>query len=392
MLQAVFRQRDQAFVALLNALRSGRAGKEEQRALGRAGSGVAAAVARGEEPTRLFARNRDVDAMNATRLSSLAGELVELEAKDGGQEPFLSTLQRNCAAPGRLGLKLGAAVMLLKNLDVEAGLVNGATGRVVDFAESAEGAFGRVPKVEFRVGGGGDGEARTVTRAVEPESWTAELGGVPVAWRQQVPLKLAWALSIHKAQGMTLPLVDVSLAGVFAHGQAYVALSRAVALDRIRVRGFTPSCVKASARVLRFYAALPPADDGARPGAGQGAAVVPADRATAAELADEDEALLAALGEHEAESGVATAEPREARGEAAEGAAHSSLLVARRPFKRPRSLGQDAPAPGRPRAGSEEGTASAGAAAEDPGSDVVLLDEDDIAARALDGVDLSVFD
>ena len=55
---------------------------------------------------------------------------------------------------------------------------------------------------------------------------------------------LAWALSIHKSQGMTLPLVDVSLSGVFARGQAYVALSRAVSLERIRVRGFQPSAVK----------------------------------------------------------------------------------------------------------------------------------------------------
>ncbi|KAA0158621.1 hypothetical protein FNF31_00827 [Cafeteria roenbergensis] len=212
MLQTVFRQRDQRFVDLLNSLRAGRAGDAERRLLASAGAEVAAAEARGEDPTRLFARNRDVDALNARKLASLPGEAVELEAVDGGEHPWLGTLQRNCAAPTSLRLKLGARVMLLKNVDVEAGLVNGATGRIVDFVRqpgAGEGAPADLPRVEFALRNS-DGETHTVTRTVERSSWSSELGGVPVAWREQVPLKLAWALSIHKAQGMTLPLVDVS--------------------------------------------------------------------------------------------------------------------------------------------------------------------------------------
>ena len=85
-----------------------------------------------------------------------------------------------------------------------------------------------------------------------PEAFEAEMAGVGQSCRVQVPLKLAWALTIHKCQGMSLDLVDVSLQKCFADGQAYVALSRARSLDGLRVSDWAEDCVKTAPAVLDF--------------------------------------------------------------------------------------------------------------------------------------------
>ena len=92
--------------------------------------------------------------------------------------------------------------------------------------------------------------------AVREEKWTFRLGGGKMVTRRQLPLKLAWAISIHKSQGMTLDCVEISLSRVFENGQAYVALSRARSLSSLRVRSFDPSCVRADPEVLEFYRSL----------------------------------------------------------------------------------------------------------------------------------------
>ena len=92
-----------------------------------------------------------------------------------------------------------------------------------------------------------------VTRAVYPEEWTVEEGGRSIASRTQVPLKLAWAISIHKSQGMTISSLEVELASCFEAGQAYVALSRAVSLQTTRILSFDERKVHANRKVLQFY-------------------------------------------------------------------------------------------------------------------------------------------
>jgi len=99
---------------------------------------------------------------------------------------------------------------------------------------------------------GGEG----VTRTIVPEEWKLEQGGVTVASRTQVPLKLAWAISIHKSQGMTLETAELDLARCFDEGHAYVALSRAVSLRQARLASFDPTRVRANKRVAAFYDAL----------------------------------------------------------------------------------------------------------------------------------------
>lgn len=222
----------------------------------------------------MFPLNRDIDRVNNVELGKCGGPSETYSAGDDGEEPHLGTLQKNCPAPDRLLLKRGAQVMLLKNLDAVRGLVNGARGVVVDFVRNMEAPSPpRLPLVQFEGGGEGGG---SVTVPIAAAEWTVELGGRLVASRSQIPLKLAYALSIHKSQGMTISSVEVSLEGVFEYGQAYTALSRAVSLDRLRVYGFRPSVVRAHPRVIEFYSRLERAGvAGARASADAGPGAVP---------------------------------------------------------------------------------------------------------------------
>ena len=88
------------------------------------------------------------------------------------------------------------------------------------------------------------------------EKWTVHLGGGNMATRRQLPVKLAWAISIHKSQGMTLDCIEMTLSRVLEDGQAYVALSRARSIDSLRVRDFNSSCVHADHEVLEYYRTL----------------------------------------------------------------------------------------------------------------------------------------
>jgi hypothetical protein len=91
---------------------------------------------------------------------------------------------------------------------------------------------------------------------VKEDSWTIEVGDRIMAERQQIPLMLAWAISIHKSQGLTIPFLEISMNGIFEFGQAYVALSRAVDLKGLRLLDFDPLRIKTHPKVLEFYASL----------------------------------------------------------------------------------------------------------------------------------------
>jgi ATP-dependent DNA helicase PIF1 len=245
------------------------------------------------DATELFALRSEVDRANADRLVNLQGNVEVFEARDGGtivDKTQRDKLLSNCMAPETITLKKGAQVMLIKNIDES--LVNGSIGRVIGFMD--EGEFDKYcinedaykqatdgilstqtpslskeemarkrltdnlttqrkfPLVRFAIA---DGTSRDLL--CQPESWKVELpNGEVQASRSQVPLILAWALSIHKAQGQTLERVKVDLGKVFEKGQAYVALSRATSMAGLQVLRFDPKKVNAHEKVGTFYANL----------------------------------------------------------------------------------------------------------------------------------------
>uniref|UniRef100_A0A8D0F2P5 ATP-dependent DNA helicase PIF1 n=1 Tax=Strix occidentalis caurina TaxID=311401 RepID=A0A8D0F2P5_STROC len=239
-LTEVRRQTDKTFVSLLSAVRLGRCTEEVTRQL------MQTAANRSERDgilaTRLCTHKDDVEITNERRLQQLSGEVHTFEALDS--DPMLVKLiDAQCPVGGRVELKLGAQVMLAKNLDVSQGLVNGARGVVVGFESEQKG----LPKVRFLCG---------VTQVIKMEKWVFKgPSGIHLS-RQQLPLKLAWAISIHKSQGMSLDCVEISLSRVFESGQAYVALSRARSLAGLRVLDFDPKVVRADPSVLQFYRQL----------------------------------------------------------------------------------------------------------------------------------------
>ncbi|XP_006899697.1 PREDICTED: ATP-dependent DNA helicase PIF1 [Elephantulus edwardii] len=239
-LTEVWRQADKTFISLLQAVRLGRCSDEITRQLR---ATAAHKVGRdGIVATRLCTHQDDVALTNERRLQELPGEVHSFEAMDSDPEQA-RTLDTQCPASRLLQLKLGAQVMLVKNLAVSQGLVNGARGVVVGFEAEGRG----LPQVRFLCG---------ITEVIRADRWTVQAPGGQLLSRQQLPLQLAWAISIHKSQGMSLDCVEISLARVFASGQAYVALSRARSLQGLRVLDFDPTVVCCDPRVLHFYATL----------------------------------------------------------------------------------------------------------------------------------------
>jgi ATP-dependent DNA helicase PIF1 len=194
-------------------------------------------------PTKLCTHKDDVDLINKKELDSLKNENFKFKAIDSAE--FMHStklLNKLCPAPEELVLKVNTQVMLIKNLNVGSNLVNGSRGYVLAFNEQ------KLPIVKFMNG---------TEMVVKYDSWSFRINAAGLmATRKQLPLQLAWAISIHKSQGMTLDCVELSLSRVFEFGQAYVALSRAKSLENLRIIDFDVNAIKADETVLKFYQRL----------------------------------------------------------------------------------------------------------------------------------------
>jgi ATP-dependent DNA helicase PIF1 len=238
-LTKVFRQNDREFIDILAEIRAGTAPESTLRAL-LARCSAPLDLEDGILPTQLFTHRADVDAINDRQLNSLDGNLVNFTAQDSGD---VAALQAACPAPRTLKLKVGAQVMLTRNLSSRQGLVNGARGVVEKFTPSG------LPVIKFALGG----DSMTIGR----ERYSIRQGGQDVAVRSQIPLALAWAVTVHKSQGLTLDRVEVSLDRAFEAGMAYVALSRARNLEGLRIVGSIASAaLRADPKVVEFYSKL----------------------------------------------------------------------------------------------------------------------------------------
>jgi ATP-dependent exoDNAse (exonuclease V) alpha subunit len=200
---------------------------------------------------KLFCKNIDVDNFNRNELAKIKAPNKHYYSTDEGGEQWTKFFDKNCRAPAALELKVGAQVMLVKNVDTENGLVNGSVGVV-------ESLHSDTVEVRFTTG---------EVHVIEPQKWEVKqieddgLGGMApkvVATRKQIPLKLAWALTIHKSQGQTLDRAEINASEAFAEGQVYVALSRVRNLKSLKLHQFHPRKITVNKKCLDFYNQAPP--------------------------------------------------------------------------------------------------------------------------------------
>lgn len=321
-LKEVFRQKgDQKFIDMLNQMREGTISEEASKEFQRLSRPLP--TREGIVPSMLFATRREVDSSNNVRLAKLDGKPLLYSSIDGGTltPQQKQTVLSNLLAPKALHLKKGAQVMCIKNIDST--IINGTLGQVVDFVSdknilseisnedeaeadapasdapassssdfifadyqnkvtvdeevmtqeeidhinrkkslcqefNSDGSNGKLyPLVRFLMPDG----VTTRTVVVYPEKWTVEDEKDEIlASRVQLPLILAWSLSIHKSQGQTLQSVIIDLRRVFEAGQTYVGLSRAISRESVQVIGFERNRVRSHPKVINFYRDLQTAE------------------------------------------------------------------------------------------------------------------------------------
>ena len=194
----------------------------------------------GETYTRLYTHNMDVDSINFQHLNAIEGTDHQFVAVADGNEKLIETLKSSVRAPDELTLKKHAKVMFVKN-NFDMGYINGSLGEVIGFEEDDQ--LGMLPKVKMTDG---------TTLLVAPETWSVDNeGGKTIASLQQVPLRLAWAITIHKSQGMTLEAAEINLSHTFEKGQGYVALSRLKSINGLRLLGFNDQALELDSLAIK---------------------------------------------------------------------------------------------------------------------------------------------
>lgn len=227
-LEEQHRQDDEVLLDILNALRAGEIRRHHaEKLLAR----IETVPPKGQVLTELHTVNIDVDRMNDTRLDELDGDELFYTQTTTGAANYVENLQRSVLAPATLRLKKGALVMSVKNA-ADRKYANGSIGTVIDFEPVTE-----YPVVQFQSG-------RTVTMA--PDSWELRDGDKKRASITQIPLRLAWAITVHKSQGMTLDAARIDLRKAFVEGMGYVALSRVKNLDNLYLTGINRTALQVS--------------------------------------------------------------------------------------------------------------------------------------------------
>lgn len=193
------------------------------------------------QAAKLFTHNVDVDVLNDRELRGIDGPAYAYTMKLRGKRALTEMLQKNCLAPERLVLKVGAQVMFVKN-NFDGGYVNGTLGRVVSFDEET-----KMPLIETFAG-------RMVS--VTSTEWQLADGDDVTAAIEQLPLRLAWAVTVHKSQGMSLDAAEIDLRKSFEYGMGYVALSRVRRLSGLFIRGINARALEVHPTVSERDSAL----------------------------------------------------------------------------------------------------------------------------------------
>jgi ATP-dependent DNA helicase PIF1 len=254
-LKKIFRQTDQAYMTILNQIRVGKIYKSSMETLS---THVNKPLPDTFVPTILLPRRRDAEMINLTELNKLSGEekiykltFVEELDKCVGRTNAQHTMEQremeqqflvnNIMADKEIILKKGTQIMCIANLDMESPepIVNGSQGIVVDFV-------GNLPLIQFNNG---------VKRTVGYHVWNSEI--IPSIGVKQIPLIYAWAITIHKAQGVSLDMAQIDAGNnIFECGQTYVALSRIKSLSGLYLTAFNPQKIKVNKKVQEYYTTL----------------------------------------------------------------------------------------------------------------------------------------
>lgn len=260
----IYRQTDPIYIELLQSIRVGNITEEQIEILReKLTRGHTTEEMGGVVPPKLYSVKRQVDTYNYSTFAELDGEVKEYVYKkitnlknwnDNGTpltkdvldacsrlspaaiEYELSSILSLANCREKLSLKVGCAVMLTMNVDLEAGLCNGSQGIVTGFTPNGH------PTVRFSTG----------VYPISPIIWQSE--NYPTIGISMMPLILSWAVTIHKIQGTTLDMAVMDLGNtVFEYGQMYVALSRVKTMEGLFLEGFNPKKIKANPKVIEFY-------------------------------------------------------------------------------------------------------------------------------------------
>lgn len=226
-----YRQNDFEFVDILNGIRENKASED---ILNKLKTRLFKKINSSIEPTKLYTHNADVDEINDSELAKIREKKMIYRMDSKGPEKIITFLKKNCLAPEKLNLKLGAVVMFVKNNFAE-GYVNGTLGKVINFDKN------NLPIIETK-----SGDKITAT----PASWEFEENREVVAEIRQIPLRLAWAITVHKSQGMSLDAAEIDLSKSFERGMGYVALSRVRRLDGIKLLGINQMALEVNQEVV----------------------------------------------------------------------------------------------------------------------------------------------
>ncbi len=225
------RQVDATFFNVLSAIRSGEVGESHQQEL------MKRHVDLVESPSnapKLFSHNADVDRINAEELKKLSGTIRKFRMSSKGKDLLVEGLKRGCLSPETLELKEGATVMFTKN-SPQGKFVNGTLGVVSGWDASGQ------PIVNTKNG---------LSIAVEPMEWQLEEQGKVRASVSQIPLRLAYAMTVHKSQGMSMDAAVIDLSKAFEYGQGYVALSRIRRLSGLYLTGLNERALQVHPEIL----------------------------------------------------------------------------------------------------------------------------------------------
>ncbi len=214
------RQEDNTFLSVLSAVRSNSFGNAhlEHITTRKVSPGTIS-----QNTLRLFSHNADVDRVNNEMLERISSPKKLFTMSSHGHDILVAILKKGCMSPESLVLKIGAQVMCTKN-NQKLGYVNGTIGEITGFQSGTQ-----YPIIKTR-------DERQIV--IEPMDWMVEENGKIKASITQYPLRLAWAITVHKSQGMSLDEAVIDLSSVFEFGQGYVALSRVRSLSGLHLIGW----------------------------------------------------------------------------------------------------------------------------------------------------------